>query len=40
VTTVTKARFIYLLVVASLFAYWLALFTRVHGSSDGGPLMS
>jgi hypothetical protein len=35
-TTVTKARFIYLLVVASLFAYFLAFCLKVHGMNDGG----
>jgi len=39
VTTVTKARFIYLLLVASVFAYSLAMLARSHGSSDGGTLM-
>ena len=35
-TTVTKARFIYLLLVASLFACALALlFSDVHGFSTG-----
>ena len=32
----TKARFIYLLLVASLFAYALAQFGNVHGMSQGG----
>ena len=33
----TKARFIYLLLVASLFAYALAwCFSSVHGISTGG----
>jgi len=37
VTTVTKARFIYLLLVASLFAYALAwCFSSVHGFNSGG----
>jgi hypothetical protein len=40
VTTVTKARFIYLLLVASMFAYALALCTRTHGFSDGGSLLN
>jgi len=36
VTTVTKARFIYLLLVASLFAYALAFcFSSFHGFSSG-----
>ena len=39
-TTVTKARFIYLLLVASMFAYALALFGSIHGSSGGGPFLS
>ena len=35
-TTVTKARFIYLLLVASLFAYALAwCFSSIHGYSGG-----
>jgi hypothetical protein len=39
VTTVTKARFIYLLLVASMFAYALAaLFSAVHGLGDGRNL--
>jgi hypothetical protein len=40
VTTVTKARFIYLLLVASMFAYALALCARGHGFSDGGSLLN
>jgi hypothetical protein len=39
VTTVTKARFIYLLLVASVFAYSLACLTKTHGYSDGGSLI-
>jgi hypothetical protein len=39
VTTVTKARFIYLLLVASVFAYSLAFLAHNHGFSDGGGLM-
>jgi hypothetical protein len=35
VTTVTKARFIYLLLVASMFAYALALLSASHGFGDG-----
>jgi hypothetical protein len=38
VTTVTKARFIYLLLVASMFAYALAFLTHGHGFGDGGSL--
>ncbi len=35
----TKARFIYLLLVASMFAYALAaLFSAVHGFGDGRSL--
>jgi hypothetical protein len=33
---VTKARLIYLLLVASLFAYALAFFVRPAGMGDGG----
>jgi hypothetical protein len=36
---VTKARFIYLLLVASVFAYSLALLSKGHGFSDGGGLL-
>ena len=38
VTTVTKARIIYLLLVASMFAYVLALclHTGLSGGSNGG----
>jgi hypothetical protein len=32
----TKARLIYLLLVAAMFAYVLALFGTVHGFGDGG----
>ena len=32
----TKARFIYLLLVASLFAFALAQLGHVHGMSQGG----
>lgn len=32
----TKARFIYLLVVASLFAYFVAFFMKPLGMSGGG----
>jgi hypothetical protein len=39
VTTVTKARFIYLLLVASMFAYALACIAKGHGFSDGGGLV-
>jgi hypothetical protein len=39
VTTVTKARFIYLLLVASMFAYALAFLGCVHGFGDGGKLV-
>jgi hypothetical protein len=39
VTTVTKARFIYLLLVASMFAYALALLSARHGFGDGGGLI-
>jgi hypothetical protein len=40
VTTVTKARFIYLLLVASMFAYALAsLSGGRHGFGDGGSLI-
>jgi len=36
---VTKARFIYLLLVASLFAYALAwCFSGIHGYASGGTL--
>ena len=35
----TKARFIYLLLVASVFAYTLACLTKIHGFSDGGGLI-
>jgi hypothetical protein len=37
----TKARFIYLLLIASLFAYILACFRfgRLDGMSDGGGLL-
>ena len=34
----TKARFIYLLAMASLFAYFLAMFVKPLGISDGGKL--
>ncbi len=36
----TKARFIYLLLVASMFAYALALCASHHGFSDGGSLLN
>jgi len=41
VTTVTKARIIYLLLVASMFAYVLALclHTGLSGTSNGGNWM-
>jgi hypothetical protein len=39
VTTVTKARFITLLLVASMFAYALALLSAVHGFGDGHGLV-
>ncbi len=39
VTTVTKARFITLLLVASVFAYALALLSAVHGFGDGHGLV-
>jgi hypothetical protein len=32
----TKARFIYLLLIASLFAYLLACIPGLNGMSDGG----
>ena len=35
----TKARFIYLLLVASMFAYALALLPAVHGFGDGRGLI-
>jgi hypothetical protein len=35
VTTLTKSRLIYLLLVASLFAYFLACM-KIPGMSDGG----
>jgi len=31
----TKARFIYLLVIASLLTYYLAAVLRLHGSTGG-----
>lgn len=34
----TKARLIYLLLVASLFAYVLALYAKPLGMGDGGGL--
>jgi hypothetical protein len=36
VTDLTKARLIYLLLIASLFAYFLACFGVGFGMSDGG----
>jgi len=36
---VTKARFITLLLVASVFAYALALLSAVHGFGDGHGLV-
>lgn len=38
VTNVTKTRLIYLLVVASLLAYVLAVAMSLTGMSDGGRL--
>jgi hypothetical protein len=35
---VTKARIIYMLTMASLFAYFLALYVKPFGVSDGGNL--
>ena len=34
----TKARLIYILTMASLFAYFLAMFVKPFGVSDGGDL--
>jgi hypothetical protein len=36
VTNLTKARLIYLVLIASLFAYILANIRGGHGMSDGG----
>jgi hypothetical protein len=41
VTTLTKTRFMYLLLIAVLFAFMLAFFhghPPTHGMSDGGGL--
>jgi hypothetical protein len=35
---VTKARLIYVLLMASLFAYFLAMFVKPLGMGDGGGL--
>lgn len=37
--TVIKGRFVYLLLVASVFAYSLAFFAKAAGISDGGGLL-